>query len=119
MTTPSATRALDPRLANVHPLFDPSRFDSDIDYYGAIYDSAVLATRLMNSPQGLQHDHCFYYGKNVPANAPAKHNRKKFPMNPASTLVTRRLENSTERTFGTLNNNGTVSRNVFYSKSLT
>lgn len=82
MPTPSAARALDPRLANVHTLFHPSRFDPDIDYYGAIYDGAVLATRLMNSPQGLQHDYCFYYGKNVPANAPAKHNRKKFPNEP-------------------------------------
>lgn len=70
MTASTAATALDPRLKNVHPLFYPSRFTSDIDYYGAIYDSAVLANRLLNTPQGLQSDYCFYYGKNVPANQP-------------------------------------------------
>jgi hypothetical protein len=60
---------------NVHPLFDPNRFAPGIDYNGAIYDSAVLATRLINSPQGFQHDYCFFYGKNVPTNAPASFTR--------------------------------------------
>lgn len=78
----TAARAFDPRRENVHPVFDPSRFASNIDYYGAIYDSAVLATRLMNTPQALQHDYCFYYGKNRLANDPAKHVPSDFSNGP-------------------------------------
>ena len=83
MTTQAINSAFDPRRGNVHPIFDPSRFENGIDYYGAIYDSALLATRLMNSPQGLQHDYCFFYGKNTPANAPAKHMFSNFSDNPS------------------------------------
>lgn len=54
----------------VHPIFHPSRFPSHLDYNGAFYDAIVLANRLMNSPQALQHDYCFYFGKNVPASGP-------------------------------------------------
>ena len=78
----TAARAFDPRRENVHPVFDPSRFASNIDYYGAIYDSAVLATRLMNTPQALQHDYCFYYGKNRLANDPAKYVPSDFSNGP-------------------------------------
>lgn len=78
----SAARAFDPRRENAHPLFDPSRFASNIDYYGAIYDSAVLATRLMNTPQALQHDYCFYNGKNRLANDPAKYVPSDFSNGP-------------------------------------
>lgn len=59
-----------PGRENVHPLFDPTRFARDIDYE-AFYEPAVLATRLINSPQGLQHDYCFYFGKTVPAATPS------------------------------------------------
>jgi hypothetical protein len=83
---------------NVHPLFDPNRFAPGIDYNGAIYDSAVLATRLINSPQGFQHDYCFFYGKNVPTNAPA---------------------NWTELTSATSSSNETAWPSVFASKSTT
>ena len=58
---------------NVHPLFDQTRFAPNIDYDRAIRDFAVLATRLMNSPQAQQHDFCFFFGKNVPANAPVNY----------------------------------------------
>jgi hypothetical protein len=54
----------------VHPLFDPTKFASDIDYE-AFYEPAVLATRLVNSPQSLQHDYCNYFGKTVPAATPS------------------------------------------------
>jgi len=59
-----------PGRENVHPLFDPTRFATDIDYE-AFYEPAVLASRPINSPQGLQHDYCFYYGKTVPAATPS------------------------------------------------
>ena len=59
-----------PGRENVHPLFDPTRFAPDIDYE-AFYEPCVLATRLINSPQGLQHDYCFYFGKTVPAATPS------------------------------------------------
>jgi hypothetical protein len=61
---------LHPGRENVHPLFDPTKFAPDIDYE-AFYKPAVLATQLISSPQSLQHDYCFYFGKTVPAATPS------------------------------------------------
>lgn len=58
------------RQGSVHPLFDATRFPHDIDY-NAFYEPAVLATRLINSPQGLHYDYCFFFGKTVPAATPS------------------------------------------------
>jgi hypothetical protein len=54
----------------VHPLFARARFPNYIRYKDAFYDAAVLATRLMDSPQALQHDYCFYFGVNMPIDFP-------------------------------------------------
>lgn len=54
----------------VHALFKQNRSEASVDYKTAFYDAAVLATRLMNSPQGLQHDCCFFFGINTPATLP-------------------------------------------------
>lgn len=78
MTTLATTTLSDPRRKNVHALLDPRRFDPAIDYYGVIYDSALLATRLMGNPQALQHDYCFFFGKNAPANAPVNYKLRRF-----------------------------------------
>lgn len=59
-----------PGRANVHQLFGPTKFAADIDYE-TLYPGALLATRLINSPQGLQHDYCFYFGKTAPAATPS------------------------------------------------
>lgn len=59
-----------PGRENVHPLFNATRFPPEIDY-DAFYEPAVLATRLINSPQGLHYDYCFYFGKTVPAATPS------------------------------------------------
>lgn len=83
VTTLAPAKALDPRRENVHPLLDPIRFAPGIDYYGVIYPSALLATRLMNSPQGLQHDYCFFYGKSSPANEPKDYDYSKFKRLPS------------------------------------
>jgi len=56
------------RSQHVHELFRQNKFPANIDWKTAFYDAAVLATRLMNSPQGLQHDYCFYFGTNSSAN---------------------------------------------------
>ena len=50
----------------VHGLFKRDRFPAEVDYNTAFYDAAILATRLMNSPQALQHDYCFYFGTATP-----------------------------------------------------
>jgi hypothetical protein len=50
----------------VHALVKQNKFEASVDYKTAFYDAAVLATRLMNSPQGLQHDYCFSFGTNKP-----------------------------------------------------
>jgi hypothetical protein len=55
----------------VHALFEQNTFERGIDYKTAFRDAAVLATRLMNSPQGLQHDYCFFFGVNAPSIQPA------------------------------------------------
>ena len=49
----------------VHALFAQNKFEARVDYNTVFYDAAVLATRLMNSPQGLQHDYCFFFGVNT------------------------------------------------------
>ena len=61
---------LHPGRGYVHALFDATRFPSDIDYE-AFYEGTLLATRLVNTPQGLQHDYSFYFGKTVPADTPS------------------------------------------------
>jgi hypothetical protein len=72
MSNPAGTNLniLHPGRENVHPLFNATRFPSEIDY-DAFYEPALLATRLINSPQGLQYDYCFYFGKTVPAATPS------------------------------------------------
>lgn len=59
-----------PGRENVHPLFDPTRFNTSIGWNGAFYDAVVLATRLIESPQALQNDYCFYFGRNRFASRP-------------------------------------------------
>lgn len=73
MSSPSGTSVL-PQYGPqyVHPFFHPSKFPSNIDYQRAFYDAAVLATRLMDSPQAIQHDYCFYFGKSERAMKPLK-----------------------------------------------
>lgn len=56
--------------ANVHQIFGSTKFATDIDYE-SLYPGALLATRLINSPQGLQLDYCFYFGKTIPAATPS------------------------------------------------
>lgn len=58
-----------PGPRDVHTMFGAKRF-LDIDY-DAFYEPALLATRLINSPQGLHYDYCFYFGKTVPAETPS------------------------------------------------
>lgn len=82
MTTLGTNTLLGPRRKNVHALLDPSRFDPAIDYYGAIYDSTLLSTRLMGSPEVSQHDYCFFYGKNAPANAPVNYKLRRYVNQP-------------------------------------
>jgi hypothetical protein len=57
-------------MSLVHALFHQDKFEASVDWHVAFYDAAVLATRLMNSPQGLQHDYCFFFGTNTPTNLP-------------------------------------------------
>ena len=59
-----------PGRQTVHPVFDATKFPAGIDY-DAFYEPALLATRLINSPQGLHYDYCFYFGKTVPADKPS------------------------------------------------
>jgi hypothetical protein len=67
----------------VHPLFARERFPANVKYKAAFYDAAVLATRLMDTPQGLQHDYCFYFGVNAPTDVPRSFRRAlKPPMRP-------------------------------------
>ena len=68
MLTGSAQAGRDQSL--VHELFKQNKFEAGVDWNTVFYDAAVLATRLMNSPQGLQHDYCFYLGTNTPADLP-------------------------------------------------
>lgn len=56
--------------AQINPVFDPSKFPADIDYRRVIYEPALLASRLMNTPQAFQHDYCFYFGVSVPTEKP-------------------------------------------------
>jgi hypothetical protein len=51
MLTGSAQPSRDQSL--VHALFAQDKFEARVDYNTVFYDAAVLATRLMNSPQGL------------------------------------------------------------------
>ncbi|KAM0690183.1 hypothetical protein Q7P36_008950 [Cladosporium allicinum] len=50
MLTGSAQPSRDQSL--VHALFAQNKFEARVDYNTVFYDAAVLATRLMNSPQG-------------------------------------------------------------------
>jgi hypothetical protein len=81
MTSSGSANVLRPR-ASIHPLFDRSKFPPSIDYDGAFHDAALLATRLMDSPQGLQHDYAFCFGKNVPANLPNQYYRRPYANEP-------------------------------------
>lgn len=49
----------------IHPLFAKERFEPHIKYNRAIYNAAVLATRIMDTPQALQHYYCFFFGTNT------------------------------------------------------
>jgi hypothetical protein len=63
----------------VHPLFARDRFPAHIRYKEVFYDAAVLATRLMDSPQALQSDYCFYFGVNTPIDLPRSIRRRLKP----------------------------------------
>jgi hypothetical protein len=63
----------------VHPLFARERFPANIKYKADFYDAAVLATRLMDTPQALQHDYCFYFGDNTPIDLPRSDRRALEP----------------------------------------
>jgi hypothetical protein len=79
MANAGSFKVFHPGRENVHPLFDSIRFAPGVDYNKAFYNAAVLATRLINSPQGLQSDYCFYYGQTVVANAPAGYTEGESP----------------------------------------
>lgn len=56
----------------IHPLYARDKFPSDIKYNRAFYDASVLATRIMDSPQALQHDFCFFFGTNTSVKLPRR-----------------------------------------------
>lgn len=56
----------------IHPLYARDKFPKHIKYQRAFYDAAVLATRIMDSRQALQHDYCFYFGINAPLHFPCR-----------------------------------------------
>lgn len=72
MSSPKNSDVRQSGSREVHPIFHHSKFPANIDYETAFYEAVVLATRLMNSPQALQHDYCFYFGKSVSAMKPGK-----------------------------------------------
>lgn len=63
----------------IHPLFARERFPAHIRYKDGFYDAAVLATGLMETPQALQHDYCFYFGVNTPVDLPRSQRRALKP----------------------------------------
>jgi hypothetical protein len=63
----------------IHPLFARSKFPSHIRYQRAFYDAAVLATRIMDTPQALQHYYCFFFGTNTPVELPRRIRRRWAP----------------------------------------
>jgi hypothetical protein len=56
----------------IHPLYAQDRFPSHIKYELAFHDAVVLATRIMDSPQALQHDYCVFFGTNGPIRLPRR-----------------------------------------------
>ncbi|KAM0692484.1 hypothetical protein Q7P36_008687 [Cladosporium allicinum] len=64
----------------IHPLFAKERFEPQIKYNRAIYNAAVLATRIMDTPQALQHYYCFFFGTNTsPVKLPRRLRRRWSP----------------------------------------
>lgn len=54
----------------VHPLFRKSQFIGDIDYNTVFRGPAILASRLLDTPQALHWVYAFLYGKNTKAETP-------------------------------------------------
>ena len=59
-----------PSRRDLHLMFEATRFPADIDC-NTFYEPALLATRLISSPQGLHYDYCLYFGKTVPGETPS------------------------------------------------
>ena len=76
LTRPTPTTMSDDPTPEVHPIYARSRFPQTIKWRHAIYDAAVLATRLMDTPQALQHDYCVFFGTNTAAKLCHKVRRK-------------------------------------------
>jgi hypothetical protein len=79
----------------VQALFQQNKFEASVDWHVAFYDAVVLATRLMNSPQGLQYDYCFFFGTNTPTNLPPG-------IDPACPLAERPTQYSCDKGIGEL-----------------
>jgi hypothetical protein len=55
----------------IHPLFVESQFKGNIDYDKVFHAPAVLATRLLDTPQALHWAYAFVYGRNTFTAMPA------------------------------------------------
>jgi hypothetical protein len=55
----------------IHPLFVESQFEGNIDYDKVFHAPAVLATRLLDTPQALHWAYAFVYGRNTFTAMPA------------------------------------------------
>jgi hypothetical protein len=55
---------------DIHPLFRKSQFFGDIDYDTVFRRPAILATRLLDTPQALHWVYAFLYGTNTKAETP-------------------------------------------------
>lgn len=55
---------------NIHPLFRKSQFVGFIDYDTVFRGAAILATRLLDTPQALHWAYAFLYGTNMKAETP-------------------------------------------------
>jgi hypothetical protein len=51
--------------SSIHPLFSRNKFPADIDYDNVIQRPALLASRLLGSPQSLHYFHTTFFGKNT------------------------------------------------------
>lgn len=67
MTGATKTQQSQPRI---HPLFRKSQFLGNIDYDKVFRGPAILATRLLNTPQALHWAYAFFYGTEAKAETP-------------------------------------------------
>lgn len=72
-STKTKTKATKPKKSQpaIHPLFRKDQFMGNIDYNTAFRAPAILATRLLNTPQAKHWVYALLFGKNAPAALPA------------------------------------------------